>query len=82
MSKLERDALIGQGMDFEARGNDADAIGCYEKAIQGGLRVPAAFFVLGMLYLKQNRRDVAQKALAIAAKNGTFREASQLALQQ
>ncbi len=82
LSKLERDALIGQGLDFEARGNDADAISCYEKAIHGGLRVPAAFFVLGLLYLKQNRRDVAQKALAIAAKNGTFREASQLALNK
>ena len=82
LSKLERDALIGQALDFEARGNVADAVGCYEKAIQGGLRVPAAFFVLGLLYLKQNRRDVAKKSLAIAAKDAAFLEASQLAFKQ
>jgi tetratricopeptide (TPR) repeat protein len=80
LSKLERDALIGQGLDFEARGNIADAVGCYEKAIHGGLRVPAAFFTLGLLYLKQNRPDVAKKALAIAARDAAFREASKLAL--
>ncbi|MCB9421819.1 MAG: tetratricopeptide repeat protein [Ardenticatenaceae bacterium] len=80
LSKLERDALIGQGLDFEARGNVDDAVSCYEKAIQGGLRIPAAFFTLGLLYLKQDRRDVAQKALGIAAKDAAFREASKLAL--
>jgi tetratricopeptide (TPR) repeat protein len=80
LSKLERDALIGQALDFEARGNLADAVGCYEKAIQGGLRVPAAFFTLGLLYLKQNRQDVAKRALSIAAKDEAFSEASKLAL--
>lgn len=80
LSKLERDALIGQALDFEARGNVTDAVSCYEKAIHGGLRIPAAFFTLGLLYLKQDRRDVAQKALSIAARDAAFREASQLAL--
>jgi tetratricopeptide (TPR) repeat protein len=82
LSKLERDALIGQGLDFEARDNVVDSVRCFEKAIHGGLRVPAAFFTLGLLYLRQNRRDVAQKALAIAAKDAAFREASKLALSE
>lgn len=82
LSKLERDALIGQGLDFEARDNVDDAVRCYEKAIHGGLRSPAAFFALGLLYLKQNRRDVAQKALAFAARDAAFREVSNLALSE
>lgn len=80
LSKLERDALIGQGLDFEARGNVTEAIKCYEKAISGGLRIPAAFFTLGLLYLKQNRAEVARRALSIAAKDPAFQEASKLAL--
>lgn len=80
LSKLERDALIGQAMDYEARGHVKEAIGCYEKALLGGLRLPAAFFTLGMLYLKQERREVARKVLAIAAKTPAYGEASKLAL--
>ena len=80
LSKLERDALIGQAMDFETRGHVKEAIGCYEKALLGGLRLPAAFYALGMLYLKQGRRDVARKVLAIAAKTPEYGEASKLAL--
>lgn len=82
LSKLERDALLGQGMDFEARGHIEDAVGCYEKAIHGGLRLPAAFFTLGLLYMKQNRADVAKRALAIAVKDPTYLEASKLILSQ
>ena len=80
LSKLERDALIGQAMDFEARGYVEDAVGCYEKAIAGGLRLPAAFFALGLLYMKQNRSDVARRALNIAAKDPAFHEAGKRAL--
>ncbi|MCP4426638.1 MAG: tetratricopeptide repeat protein [Chloroflexi bacterium] len=80
LSKLERDALIGQAMDFEARGHVGDAVGCYEKALLGGLRLPAAFFILGLLYIKQNRLDVARRVLGIAAKNPEYRKAGQLAL--
>jgi tetratricopeptide (TPR) repeat protein len=80
LSKLERDALIGQALDFDGRGNVNDAVICMEKAIHGGLRIPAAFYTLGLLYLKQNRRDVAHKALSLAARDAAFREASKLAL--
>lgn len=51
LSKLERDALIGQGMDFQSRGRTQDAIQCYEKAVRGGLKLPAVHFTLGALYM-------------------------------
>jgi tetratricopeptide (TPR) repeat protein len=77
LSKLERDALIGQGMDFELRGQLDDAISCYEKAIDGGLQMPAAFFSLGLLYLNQGNVDRARETLAIAGKDPAYRPASQ-----
>lgn len=52
LSKLERDALIGQGMDLQSRGRTQDAITCYGKAVQGGLKLPAVHFTLGALYLE------------------------------
>lgn len=80
LSKLERDALIGQAMDFESRGNIKEAVGCYEKAMLGGLRMPAAFYSLGLLYLQQKRANMARRSLTIAAKDPAFLEASRLAL--
>lgn len=80
LSKLERDAALGQGMDFEQRGQLSDAIASYKKAIDGGLRLPAAYFTIGLLYLQDNQPQEAQKMLALAAKNPSYAEASQLAL--
>ena len=80
LSKLERDALVGQAMDFETRGDIGEAILCYEKAIKGGLSMPAAHFSLGMLYLQAQRRDEARQALALAGQNEAYAEASAAAL--
>jgi tetratricopeptide (TPR) repeat protein len=82
LSKLERDALIGQGIDFQFRGQVDDAIECYERAIKGGLRLPAAFFTLGMLYLDRNRPSEGRRALEIAAQNATYQAASRMALER
>lgn len=79
LSKLERDALIGQGMDFESRGQIDDAITCYKKAIDGGLSMPAAFYSLGMLYLDKGDKVSARPMLVAAAKDAAYREASKLA---
>ncbi|MCZ7669263.1 MAG: hypothetical protein M5U34_19800 [Chloroflexi bacterium] len=65
LSKLERDALIGQALDFEGRGREKDAITCYEKAIGGGLRMSAAFFNLGLLYLQQKDLQKAETRLGV-----------------
>jgi tetratricopeptide (TPR) repeat protein len=80
LSKLERDALLGQAMDFETRGHIDDAIGCYQRAIKGGLKLPAAYFLLGLLYATKQQRPEAEKMLALAAQNPSYRQASQLAL--
>ncbi len=79
LSKLERDALLGQAVDFESRGQIEDAIVCYEKAIGGGLRMPAAFFSLGLLYLDLNNLPKAKRALGYAVKDSNYKEASKLA---
>lgn len=80
LSKLERDALIGQAMDSEQRGRIDEAIGCYERAIRGGVTLPAAFFVLGLLYNQQKRTDFAKRALLIAGKDPIFQPACRILL--
>ncbi len=77
LSKLERDALIGQGIDFQSRGQLADAITCYEKAIRGGLNLPAVHYVLGLLYLQQGQRAAAAASLKRAAEDLNYRAAVQ-----
>ena len=80
LSKLERDALIGQGMDFEMRGQLADAITCYEKAVAGGLTLPAVHFTLALLYLNSGEADQAREAFAAAANDPSYRQPSLVAL--
>ena len=80
LSKLERDALLGQAMDFETRGHIDDAIGCYQRAIKGGLDLPAAYFLLGLLYVSQKQQPEAEKMLTLAAQNPAYQQASQLIL--
>ena len=82
MSKLERDALIGQAMDFQTRGDTSGAINCYEQAIKGGLKMTAAHFSLGLLYLEQKRAVETRRAMEIAAKDEDYQEASQLILSK
>lgn len=73
LSKLERDALIGQAIDFQSRGEAENAITCYEKAIAGGLRLPAAYFTLGLLYLEQDRLRHARAAFLRAGQDVAYR---------
>ena len=80
MSKLERDALIGQGIDFQSRGEVANAVACYEKALAGGLRLPAAYFSLGLLYLEQSQLRKARAAFARAGQVTSYRPAIRVAL--
>jgi tetratricopeptide (TPR) repeat protein len=82
LSKLERDALLGQGMDFQARGQTRQAISCYEKAIAGGLRLPAALFTLGLLYLEEGQAAKAKQAFARAAQDSSYIQAIRLAWQK
>lgn len=76
LSKLERDALIGQGMDFQSRGRTQEAIQCYEKAVHGGLRLPAAHFTLGALYLEIGDYEQVTYHLERAGQERAYWEAS------
>ena len=80
LSKLERDALIGQGIDFQSRGDLPNAVTCYEKAVAGGLRLPAAYFTLGMLYLQQGKIRRARAAFLRAGKDVSYRPPIKLAM--
>ncbi|MCP4416966.1 MAG: hypothetical protein GY805_10110 [Chloroflexi bacterium] len=80
LSKLERDALLGQAMDFETRGQIGEAINCYQHAIQGGLKLPAAYFLLGLLFVTNRQQAEAKRILRIAAQSPTYQQASQLIL--
>ena len=82
LSKLERDALIGQGIDYQARGQADRAIDCYERAVAGGLNLSAAHFTLGVLYLKEEQIDKARKAFARAARDTSYRPAIRAALNR
>lgn len=80
LSKLERDAALGQGMDFEQRGQIGDAISSYKKAIDGGLKLSAAYFTIGLLYIEDNQMAEAQKMLQQAAQDSAYKDACQAAL--
>lgn len=80
LSKLERDALIGQGMDYQMRGRLKDAIDCYQRTIAGGLELPAAYFTVGMLCMDLHRYEEAAPLLRRAAEEATLQEPVALAL--
>ncbi len=80
LSKLERDALIGQAMDYESRGQIDNAIGCYERAIVGGLKLSAAYFSLGLLYKDNSQPEKAVRALQMAGKDAAYSAGTREAL--
>lgn len=81
LSKLERDALIGQAMDYLHRGMKNEAISCYEKVLKGGLRLPALFFTLGLLYKEQQRVKEARRILSMAGRDTAYKPAVEMILQ-
>lgn len=80
MSKLERDALISQALDFQTRGMINEAISCYERAIHGGVASPAAHFNLGLLYQDKLRFEDAIREFEISVRDPEYRLASHFAL--
>ncbi|GAB4268524.1 MAG: hypothetical protein Kow0080_11500 [Candidatus Promineifilaceae bacterium] len=81
LSKLERDALIGQALDFEFRGQAEEAIHCYRQAIEGGLNMPAAYFRLGLLYANNGREKEARQFFQQAALDDRYLTAIQEVMQ-
>lgn len=72
---LERNVPLGQALLHEGRGRAGLAVSGYEQAIAAGLRIPAVFFVLGLLYRLLGRHDNARAALTLAARDPFYRQA-------
>ncbi|MFT5196083.1 MAG: tetratricopeptide (TPR) repeat protein [Cellvibrionaceae bacterium] len=75
MLKLERDALIGQAIHYQERGDLSKAIACYKKAISGGLDLPAAWYMLGVLHLQNDQEVAAYQAFDKAGQDPRYTEA-------
>ena len=80
MSKLERDALISQALDYQTRGDVNEAISCYEQAVEGGIISPAVHFNLGLLYQDKMRFEDAIREFEHSVKEPEYRLASHFAL--
>jgi tetratricopeptide (TPR) repeat protein len=73
--QAQRNVPLGQALLHEGRGRAGLAVAGYEQAIAAGLRLPAVFFVLGLLYRLLGRRDDADAALTLAARDPFYRQA-------
>lgn len=80
LSKLERDALISQALDFQTRNLVHEAISCYEQIVAGGGGSTAVHFNLGLLYQDKLRFEDAIREFEIAVKDNEYRLASHFAL--
>lgn len=80
LSKLERDALISQALDYQTRGMVNEAISCYERAIRGGMTSAAAHFNLGLLYQDKLRFEDAIREFEYAVRDPEYRLGSHFAL--
>jgi tetratricopeptide (TPR) repeat protein len=70
-----RHGALQHALYHETRGNAGGAIAAYERAIAYGLRLPAGFFALGLLYRLVGRQTDARCALRLAAQDPFYRQA-------
>lgn len=82
MSKLERDALISQALDFQTRDMVDEAVSCYERAIEGGATSTAAHYCLGYLYQERGQQNEAIRELQIAMADPAYQMACHFTIGQ
>jgi tetratricopeptide (TPR) repeat protein len=82
LSKLERDALISQALDFQTRDMVDEAIDCFDRAIKGGVNSLAAHYCLGLLYLQAKRPKLALQELAASVEDQNYRSAGHYAMAE
>lgn len=82
LSKLERDALISQALDFQTRDMLDESIDCFERAIAGGVNNLAAHFCLGQLYLQARRPKMALRELSLSLEEHRYRAAGHYAIAE
>jgi len=80
MSKVQRNTFISQGLDYQTRDMNSEAITSFEKAITGGSNSAAVHFNLGVLYKEGNRLEDAIAQFDQANQDQEYRVASNYAL--
>jgi tetratricopeptide (TPR) repeat protein len=73
-----RHGALQHALYHETRGKAGGAIIAYERAIAYGLRLPAAFFALGLLYRLVGRETDASIVLKLAAQDPFYHQAVRL----
>ncbi len=73
---------LGQAIDLQTRNQDLQAAEELEKAMESGLKHPAAFFDLGYLRFKSERLESALRHLQQAVRHPDFTLASRLLMGQ
>lgn len=73
---------LGQAIDAQSKGNNTLAAEEMEAALDAGLNNPALYFNLGMLRMKGERYESAQRFLQNAVKHNDYALASRLLLGQ
>lgn len=80
ISRLERDALLSQALDYQTRGLVNEAISNYEQAVERGLSSSAVHFNLGLLYQDKLRFEDAIRQFEISVQDREYRIASHFSL--
>jgi tetratricopeptide (TPR) repeat protein len=73
---------IGQAIEAQTSGQDAQAVEDLEKAIETGFKDPAVYFNLGYLRSKTERLESALRNLQVAVKNDAYMLGSRLLMGQ
>ncbi|MFN3491590.1 MAG: tetratricopeptide repeat protein, partial [Anaerolineales bacterium] len=73
---------LGQAIDSQSKGNEAQAAEEMEGALSAGFKHPALFFNLGLLRFKGERYETAQRFLQNAVKHTDYALGSRLLLGQ
>jgi tetratricopeptide (TPR) repeat protein len=73
---------LGLAIDFQTRAEEQEAADELKKAMDAGLSSPAAYFNLGLLYFRLDRKESAQRNLARAVSHPDYAIASRLMIGQ
>lgn len=73
---------LGQAIDAQSKGNEAQAAEEMEGALNAGLKHPALYFNLGLLRFKGERYETAQRFLQNAVKHNDYALGTRLILGQ
>lgn len=80
IDQMSRMAAISQALDFQTRGLINEAIHSYEQVLETGVKTPAVYFNLGLLYQEKLRFEEAIQVLLRSVKSVDYRLASHFAL--